>query len=277
MSKGHVFLAQNSSVDYVRQACALALSIKKFNKNCNSTCLITNDPVPDQYLHAFDHIVPIPWNDQSADAAWKIENRWKIIHATPFKENLVYDTDMLLLNSNDHWWDHLANHELVFTSKVNDFRGNTVTSDHYRKTFTANKLPNIYVGCFYFRKTKTSYNFFKWLDILTRQWKMFYKDFLKEKPQKFCSMDVNAAMAVNFMGYRDDLLITDGAMPRFTHMKPALQGFSTIPTKWTDVLPCYFDENCNLTVGNIQQQGLFHYVEDEFLTDRMLHYLGDAR
>jgi len=31
MSKGHVFLAQNSSVDYVRQACALALSIKKHN------------------------------------------------------------------------------------------------------------------------------------------------------------------------------------------------------------------------------------------------------
>jgi hypothetical protein len=33
MSKGHIFLAQNSDVDYVRQACALALTIKKYNKH----------------------------------------------------------------------------------------------------------------------------------------------------------------------------------------------------------------------------------------------------
>jgi hypothetical protein len=90
MSKGHIFLAQNSDVDYVRQACALALTIKKYNKH-NETCLITNDPVPPLYRHAFDHIVPIPWGDSAIGSAWKIENRWKIIHASPFKENIVYE------------------------------------------------------------------------------------------------------------------------------------------------------------------------------------------
>ena len=57
MSKGHVFLAQNSNVNYVTQAYALALSIKLNNKQHNQTCLITNDTVPDDYRHTFDHIL----------------------------------------------------------------------------------------------------------------------------------------------------------------------------------------------------------------------------
>ena len=56
MSKGHVFLAQNSDVDYVNQAYALALSIKH-NNTINQTCLITNNTVPHEYRHAFDHVV----------------------------------------------------------------------------------------------------------------------------------------------------------------------------------------------------------------------------
>lgn len=273
MSRGHVFLAQNSDVDYVRQACALALSIKKHNKENNSTCIITNNDVPVEYEHAFDHIVSIPWGDDANSSSWKIENRWKIIHSSPFKENLVYDTDMLLLNSNDHWWKYFSNHDLLFTTTVNDFRGNIVNSDYYRKTFTSNNLLSIYTGCFYFKKTNTSFNFFKWLDILTKNWKTFYKDYLKN-PQKFCSIDLNAAMALRFMDLESLSTISTGVIPRFTHMKPGIQGFQTVPTRWIDVLPVTFDQDCNLKVGNIQQKGLFHYVEDEFLTDKMLHYLS---
>jgi hypothetical protein len=274
MSKGHVFLAQNSTVDYVRQACALALSIKKQNRQHNQTCIITNDDIPEEYKHAFDYIVPIPWTDVAKNSEWKIENRWKIIHATPFKENIVYDTDMLLLNSNDHWWPHLAKHELLFTSTVTDYRNNIVTSDFYRKTFTANNLPNLYVGAFYFKKTNKSYEFFKWLDLLTANWKDFYQKFLPTHPQKFCSMDVNAALAVKFMDCEPQVVVNNTFIPSFTHMKPALQGWNNVPTKWTSVLSSYFSDDCQLKVGNVQQQGLFHYVEDEFLTADILHKLS---
>ncbi len=64
MSNGHIFVAQNSNVDYVRQAYALALSIKKNNKLYRETCLITNNEVPESYRHAFDHILPIPWGER---------------------------------------------------------------------------------------------------------------------------------------------------------------------------------------------------------------------
>jgi hypothetical protein len=272
MSKGHIFLAQNSNVNYVRQAYALALSIKKFNK-INTTCIITNDPIPDEYAGAFDHIVPIPLNDLAEQAEWKIENRWKIIHASPFEENIVYDTDMVLLNSNDHWWDSFQSKDLAFTSTVVDYRGNIITNDHYRKTFTLNNLDNLYVGAFYFKKSNRAYEFFKWLELISANWQEFYKKYTPNKLQKFCSMDVNAALAVKFMGCSNEVLIRNSLVPSFIHMKPAIQGWTNVPTKWTDVLVTVVNHNSQVKIAGYQQQGLLHYVEDEFLQDDLLYKL----
>jgi hypothetical protein len=130
MTKGHVFLAQNSDVDYVRQAYALALSIKH-NNVINQTCLITNNTVPTEYRRAFDYVVDIPWKDSAKDSKWKIENRWKIINASPFKESLVYDTDMLMLSSNDHWCDFLKNTDVSLTASVVDYKGRIINNDFY--------------------------------------------------------------------------------------------------------------------------------------------------
>ncbi len=272
MSNGHVFVAQNSKDNYVRQAYALALSIKKRNRIYKETCLVTNDTVPDEYKHAFDHIVPIPWGDDAEGAAWKIENRWKVIHASPFVENIVYDTDMLLLNSNDHWWKYLEQKDLFFTSNVTDYRGNVVNNDHYRKTFTDNNLVNVYSGAFYFKKTDRTYEFFKWLEIIVDQWRSFYPTHLKKSPQTFCSVDVSAALALKFMDCEHEF-VTNSLIPSFTHMKPAIQGWNEVPVKWTSFVNYFFDEKGNLKVGNFQQHGLFHYVEDEFLTDDIINKL----
>ena len=95
MSKGFVVLAQNTSnVDYVKQAYALALSIKFSQKTVKSISIITNDVVPDEYKDVFDTIIPIPWVDDAQDKEWKVENRWKIYHVTPYEETIVLDTDM---------------------------------------------------------------------------------------------------------------------------------------------------------------------------------------
>ncbi len=271
MSKGHVFLAQNSDVDYVEQAYALALSIKIHNQE-NKTCLITNDSVPEKYRYVFDHIVPIPWKDSAASTQWKIENRWKIIYATPFEENIVYDVDMLLLESNDHWWDYFENKDLCFTTHVRDYRGNVVNSNYYRKSFTRNGLDNIYTGAFYFRKVNTAYEFFKWLEIIVVHWQKFYRIHLKNHAQSFCSIDLSAALALRFMGTHVD----KGGIPSFIHMKPGVQGWKNIPSKWTNVLNSFLDDELNLKVGNFQQSGLFHYVEEGFLTENFIKKLESA-
>ena len=265
--KGHVFLVQNSDTDYVRQACALALSIKKHNTISN-TCIVTNDPIPAEYRHAFDHVVNIPWTDLASSSQWKVENRWKIIHATPFKENIVYDVDMILLNSNDHWWQRFENRDLCFTTSVTDYRGNIVTNDFYRKAFTENNLVDVYTGCFYFKRNNRAFEFFKWLELITANWEDFYEKFLPKKSQKFVSIDLSAALALKFMNLEETAKVN--LMPSFIHMKPMIQDWGTFPSKWTDVLTVNFTDNCELKLADIRQQGLFHYVEDEFLTDDIL-------
>jgi len=271
MSKGHVFLAQNSSVDYVTQAYMLACTIKHNNKVHNQTCLITSDNVPDEYRHVFDYIVPIPGYDDAQNSQWKIHNRWKIIHATPFRENLVYDTDMLLVSSNDHWWDFLSKKDVVLTSCVKDYKGRIVTNDFYRKTFTENNLPNCYLGVHYFQKTNRAYEFYKWLEIITNNYESFYEKFAPKHKQKFCSMDLNASLAIKFMDAEHDFML-DITTPSFIHMKPAIQGWSSANKSWQDTVA--YDYNGNLTVANIKQQGVFHYTEDDFVNNRILEKIN---
>lgn len=271
MDKGHVFLAQNSETDYVTQAYALALSIKTHNKN-NKTCIITNDPIPNECLDVFDHVIKIPWGDNAKGSMWKIENRWKIIYVTPFKENIVYDTDMLILSSNDHWWDHLSNFDVCLTSKVTTYRNQIVNDDYYRKAFTDNMLPNVYMGVHYFKKTKFAYEFYKWLEIITNNYEYFYAKYVSKSKQRFCSMDLNASLALLFMDAIERTTSAYGPMS-FTHMKPAIQGWvSTSTNRWQDELSVYFSKD-GLKIGNFLQTGIFHYTEDDFLTKGIIKQL----
>jgi hypothetical protein len=176
---------------------------------------------------------------------------------------------MLLLESNDHWWKYFKDHDLYFTTEVSDYKGNSITSDYYRKTFTNNHLANVYTGCFYFKKVNTAYEFFKWLEIIVTNWQKFYKIHLKNNMQKFCSIDVSAALALKFMDFKTD----KSSIPSFTHMKTELQGWKHPPDKWSNVLCNSMDKDLNLKIGNFQQAKLFHYVEPEFLTDTNLGLL----
>lgn len=272
MSKGFCILAQNNSTtNYVRQAYALAVSIHKFNKNQNVT-LITNDEVEGKYEHAFDNIIPIPWYDDSNGQEWKINNRWKIYHISPYDETIVMDADMLVLQNIEHWWSYLEKRDLFFTSDVKTYRGEIATSDFYRKMFTANELPNLYSGIHYFKKTDENKTFFVLLEMIVKNFDTFYEWYAPNKRQNFCSIDVSAALASKIIG--NSRVITDkNSFVTFTHMKPNLQGWKNNRSNWVDYIGYDLDTNGNLYVGNFLQNGVFHYVEDEFLSEEILETL----
>ena len=104
-TKGYLILAQNnSSNDYLRMAYVLALSIKTSQQEVTAVSLITDvpDAVPYHYREVFDHIIEIPWYDDALQSEWKIENRWKIYHITPYDETVLLDADMLFLTNVDN-------------------------------------------------------------------------------------------------------------------------------------------------------------------------------
>ena len=135
MNKGFCLLAQNNNeTNYVRQAYALALSLHKYNKD-QKISLITNDQVPQEWQKSFDQIIPIPWTDSAAESEWKIENRWKLYHASPYDETIVLEADMLITSDITHWWEELKKRDIFFVSNVRTYRDEIITNRFYRKTF----------------------------------------------------------------------------------------------------------------------------------------------
>lgn len=51
------------------------------------------------------------------------------------------------------------------------------------------------------------------------------------------------------------------------------QNWHEVPSKWTTVLGGYFTKDKTMMVGNFLQRNILHYVEPEFLTDRLISRL----
>lgn len=275
MSKGFCLLAQNNDkTNYVRQAYALALSLHRYNKN-QKISLITNDTIPDEYQDVFDQIIPIPWSDNAAESEWKIENRWKVYHASPYEETIVLEADMLITSNIEHWWTELSKRELFFVSNVRSYRDEKITNNFYRKTFVANNLPNLYSALHYFKKGDIAKEFYTLLEIAVNNWALFYSKYAPDEYQKWCSIDLCASIVSKILGNEKEITDKDSYIT-FTHMKPRLQGWYNVPEKWTKVIGRYYTDDGKLFLGNYLQTNVLHYVEDEFLTDAVIEKLKNG-
>ena len=272
MTRGFLVLAQNSDTDYIRQAYALALSIKATQPNINNISLVTNDIVPEEYHAAFDKIIPIPFGDHAENSSWKVENRWKLYHASPYDETIVFDADVLVLENIERIWKFVNNRTLIFSSNVTDYKNRIVTDKTYRKVFVENNLPDLYSGMFYFRKSSEALEFFKLVEFITYNWERIYYEVTPKSMQKFFSMDVSFAIASKILGIDNQIIISNSPFT-FTHMKPALQGWNPVPESYLSQSMVNFNNNRELFINNIKQNGVFHYVENEFLTDQIIEKL----
>jgi len=265
MTKGIVVLAQNNATDnYVEQAALLAMSLHTYNDVPIS--LITNDQVPEEYVSLFDKIIPIPFADSAKVSDWKIENRWKIYHASPYDQTIVMDTDMLVLQNIDVWWDFLSNYEVFYTSNVLTYKGETANTSYYRKTFIDNELPNLFCGLHYFKKSDFAQQFYTWLELVVNNWETFYEQqLLASSRPKHVSMDVCTAIVTKILDCESVITNKVAKFPSFTHMKPYCQGWNTVQTSWQDQIGVYISKDGSTKLGNYAQTGILHYTEKDFV------------
>ena len=275
MSKGFLVFAQNTdTVDYVRQAYALSLSIHNSQEEIKNISLVTNSSVSDKYKSVFDQIIPIPWFDAKGNNRYATEHRWKIFHATPYDETIVLDADMLVLEDLSDWWEFCKDYNIKFCSKVKNYKQETITSDPFhRKSFIANKLSNPYFALHYFKKTEQAKTFYKVLEYVINNWELWCGQFAPKEYQKCVSMDLATAITIDILDMQD---IVDLANPfEFVHMKTMLQGWTLPPTSWQDITVCYY-ANKKLFVNNIQQDKIFHYVDKNFLSEKLIRDLENV-
>ena len=280
MTRGYLILAQNSlGNDYVRMAYALALSIKNTQSTENNVCLATDVPLSelDSNVKAvFDKIVPIPWSDHAAKSKWKIENKWKYYHMTPYDETIVLDADMVFPADISHWWDILTHQEMWITDKPQTFKGEIINSTKYRQSFVTNNLPNVYTAFMYFKKTDMTTELFRLVEIIFADWERFYYNYMDETRPKHLSGDVAYALAIKILGIENECFGNLDSIPSFVHMKSHLQNIDEkyITEDWTKTIPTYFADDGSFKIGNYAQTLPFHYHIKEWLTDDIIKILG---
>lgn len=276
-SRGFFTIAQGEA--YQRMAYALALSLKisqpkHLSKLSIGVTAEEIDKVNPKYLKVFDQVIEIPWEDHAAKSSWKLENEWKAIYMTPYDETIKLDADMIFPSDISNWWDILSHSDAVFCTTAMTYRGEEITNDYYRKTFTESDLPNVYSAMFYFNKNEINYEFFKLAEDIFNNWQLYFYEFLApDNRPTIVSTDVVFALAAKILDFTRHNRAPHLNIPTFIHMKSQLQGWPddrSMMEDWTKIIPSYFDKNANTMIGNYKINLPFHYHVKHFMTDEMI-------
>ena len=241
--RGYLIPAIDSeSIDYLGCAIQLAKSIRQWHPGVNISVLTVkrcSDPV-------FDHVIPLPYGDLGGYA-----NDWQVFHASPYRQTIKLEADMVIASPIDHWWDMLQHRDLVISTGARDFYDQPVNSRYYRKAFDTNNLPDVYNAITYWRVSQIAKEFFQLVRNIFENWAE-YKTLLKF-PDDVPSTDLVYAMAAHIIG--PELTTMPFAnYPKIVHMRRHM-----IPTQtpnWTQELVW---ESNPLRFNTVAQWGAVHY------------------
>lgn len=280
MTKGFICIAQNNKdVDYVRLAYALALSINNTQSKYKNISIITNENLSQKTSSCFEHVIKIE-NDRAKDNDWKLHNIVDLYDYTPYDETIFIESDMLFLSDISHWWKTLTKRDIWFTTLTKTYLNEaSPTNTIYRKEFIQNKLPSIYAGLTYFKKTELAKQVFDLTKIICENWNEVVNEYLYRCPPKVFSTDVAFSLAVKMLGVEQDTTL-ELSFPYFTHMKTQNQGWLLADyitdEDWSKYINISFDKFNNslgVKLSSIRQFGILHYHLKEFLTDEMIGIL----
>ncbi len=222
---------------YERCAQHLEHSIRQFHPQANIT-ILTKDQ--------------LPLGDQGGFA-----NDWQIFRASPYRQTIKLEADMLIVSPIDHWWTMYEHCDVVVSTGCRDFYNQTATSRYYRKFIDDNHLPDVYNAITYWRLSTTAQEFFDLVRNIFEHW-ADYKQLVKF-PENTPSTDFVYAMAAQIIG-PEYVTMPFATYPNIVHMKRYIIGTNT--DNWTKELVWEHDP---LRVQTVAQWGAFHYQIKDWL------------
>ena len=266
-------VAEHESVDYLKLAYGLALSIKNTQRpGFDQIALVIDNPNKIKDLNSpwvFDHVIE-----------WKEETFWDgrswMDKLSPFDATICLDVDMLFTRDYSHWVEYfLENCELYVANKSYTYRSELVTSDDYRKTFTRNKLPNLYSFYTFFKKgSELVDQFFTLGRYILKNPVEFSNLYLSDHKPKIIGTDEAFALSSKILDITDQIAYPL-EFPRVVHMKPMVQNWPWPADCWSDHVGFYLDKTGKLKIGNYQQHDIVHYVEKDKMTTEMVNILEE--
>ena len=243
--RGYLIPAVNTyTVDYVNCARHLARSIHRLHPAAR-VCLLTDTAgaEPD-----FDIVKTLPAGNLDGFA-----NDWQVFSASPFRQTIKLEADMIAASPIDHWWTLFEHRDVVVSLGARDFYDQPATNRRYRKLFDDNNLPDVYNAITYWRLSTTAQEFFEWVRRIFENWSR-YRTLLKF-PDDAATTDVVYAMAAQIMG-PERVTLPAGVGPNIVHMKRYINPIQT--DNWTQEL-VWEHTGPGLRINTVAQWGMFHY------------------
>ena len=243
--RGYLITAQNAgSVDYVGCAIQLARSLRQFHPDAKIALLTDSTTVQsDQFDYHVNFTHPLSDNPYAND--------WQVFGASPFRQTIKLEADMVIASEIDHWWAMLEHRDVVVSTGARDFYDEPATSRFYRKVFDANNLPDVYNAITYWRLSPTSQQFFQLVQRIFENWAE-YKTLLKFSDE-VPSTDLVYAMTAQILG-PELVTIPFATYPQIVHMKRHM-----IPTQSDDWTQEITWESDPLRINTVAQWGAVHY------------------
>lgn len=249
--RGYLIPAVNTeSVDYVACAVALARSIKQWHPDASVSLLTAGeyaDPV-------FDSVVQLPYGDQGGFA-----NDWQCFAASPYRQTIKLEADMLAASPVDHWWTMFEHRDVVISQGCRTFYDQPATSRFYRRFMDENNLPDVYNAITYWRRSTVAQQFFNLVRDVFQHWdqvKTAYKH-----AEETASTDCVYAIAAQMIGV-DKVTLPQGVGPSIVHMKKNIQGCHS--NDWTKEL-VWERLDPGVRIQTVAQTGFFHYHEKSWI------------
>jgi len=261
---GYLIVATNTDdVDYIDCAVACARSIRLHTPDAK-ICLLTTSDVKLVAHTVFDYIklFPYPVNKENPFA-----NDWQIYHASPFRETIKIEADMIIPHSIEHWFSMLRHKDVVLTLGARNYKNEKTNERHYRKIFDANNLPDVYNAITYWRVSQTAHDFFALVKHLFDAWPDVQQQ-IKLGSTDIGTTDLVYAIAARSMGV-EKVTLPETSYPTLIHMKGRIN--KLVGEDWTKECVYEFDKS-NIRINTIDQQYPFHYQVKEFSKELNKYY-----
>jgi hypothetical protein len=262
--RGYLIVAENTeSTDYVACALALAKSIKLHTPNAK-ICLVTSKPVDDT---VFDFVRPLPFGDNAPNSDWKLCNDWQVFYASPFRQTIKLEADMIIPHSIEHWWTMFEKKDVVLCTSARNYHNAVTNVRTYRRIFDVNSLPDVYNAITYWRLSEYAQTFFNLVKDLFNNWEEV-RTSLTLGDTDPGTTDVVYAVAAKMLGV-ETVTLPNTSYPSLIHMKERINWLQQ--SDWTQELVWELD-GANIRINTVDQQYPFHYNNKDFAKVLNEHY-----
>jgi len=259
--KGFIWFAIDGETQYTDLSKHLAKSIKE--SGTTGDVAVVTDEKGVSVLRGddnIDHLIEVKVESRGDNNNFGPE--FSVFDLSPFTHTIKLEADMLITQDVGWWWNHLWQHDLVFSNDCLDYRGNTVVDKVHRRLFMENDLPNIYNGLSFFRYSEWASRFFSMCRSIHKNWQTVREEVLKNCHDKHGSTDVVYALAYKLIDPLDQHRVKLDFF-KMIHYKNLLNNTKDTTDMIEKHMP--FMDQHKLIVGQHAITKPFHYHKKDFV------------